>query len=106
MNKSRLIWGIICLALAGLLGVLYFALPPDKLMFMVGDRNMPYRPPIILGIVSGHAGRFHISAWRSISDMLVVDRGRYNHGGLECRSLFLRDQDERIHDIRGDSCHN
>ena len=51
MNKSRLIWGIICLALAGLLGVLYFALPPDKFMFMVDDRNMPYIPAIILGIV-------------------------------------------------------
>lgn len=51
MNKGRLIWGIICLALAGLLGVLNFALPPDKLMFMVGDMSMPYLPAIILGIV-------------------------------------------------------
>ncbi len=51
MNKGRLIWGIICLALAGLLGVLYFTLPPDKLMFTVGDMSMPYLPAIILGIV-------------------------------------------------------
>ena len=51
MNKSRLIWGIICLALAGLLVVLNFALPPEDLMFTVGDRNMPYVPPIILGIL-------------------------------------------------------
>ena len=51
MNKGRLIGGIICLALAGLFGVLYFSLPPDRFMFMVGDRNMPYIPAIILGIV-------------------------------------------------------
>ena len=51
MNKSRLIWGIICLVLAALLGVLNFVLPPEKLMFTVGDENMPYLPPIILGIL-------------------------------------------------------
>jgi hypothetical protein len=51
MNTSRLIWGIICLALAGLLAVLNFVLPPEKLMFMVGEANAPYLPPIILGIV-------------------------------------------------------
>lgn len=51
MNKGRLIGGIICLALTGLLGVLYFALPPDMFIFMVGDRNIPYIPAIILGIV-------------------------------------------------------
>jgi hypothetical protein len=51
MNRSRLIWGIICLALAALLAVLNFVLPADKLMFMVGDTNMPHVPPIILGII-------------------------------------------------------
>ncbi len=51
MNKSRLIWGIICLALAALLAVLNFVLPADKLMFMVDDVNRPYVPPIILGII-------------------------------------------------------
>jgi len=51
MNKSRLIWGIICLALAALLGVLNVVLPADKLMFMVDDVNRPYVPPIILGII-------------------------------------------------------
>lgn len=51
MNKSRLIWGIICLALAGLVGVLYFTLPPEDFMFTVGDQNMPYLPPIILGVL-------------------------------------------------------
>lgn len=51
MNMGRLIGGIICLALAGLLGVLNFVLPPDRLMFTVGDANMPFIPPIILGVV-------------------------------------------------------
>lgn len=51
MNKSRLIWGIICLTLAAFLGVLNFALPPEDFMFAVGDENMPFVPPIILGIL-------------------------------------------------------
>ena len=51
MNKSRLIWGIICLALAALFAVLTFMLPEDKLMFMVGDTNVPIAPAIILGIL-------------------------------------------------------
>ena len=51
MNRSRLIWGIICLALAGLLGVLSVALPADRMMFQVGDQNMPWIPAIALGIV-------------------------------------------------------
>lgn len=51
MNKSRLIWGIICLTLAALLGVLNVVLPADELMFMVDDVNRPYVPPIILGIL-------------------------------------------------------
>ena len=51
MNKSRLIWGIICLALAALLAVLTVALPENKMMFMVGSTNVPILPAIILGIV-------------------------------------------------------
>ena len=51
MNKSRLIGGIICLALAVLLAVLSFALPADKMIFMVGDTNMPYVPAIGLAVV-------------------------------------------------------
>jgi len=47
MNKSKLIWGIICLVLAGLLVVL----PSENLLFMIGDTNMPWIPPIVLGIV-------------------------------------------------------
>jgi len=51
VNRSKLIWGIICLVLAGLLAVLNVRLPADKLMFMVGSRNMPYVPVILLAIV-------------------------------------------------------
>jgi TctA family transporter len=51
MNKSRLVWGIVCISIAALLGVLYFRLPPEDLMFQIGDRNMPYLPPIILGVL-------------------------------------------------------
>jgi len=51
MNKSRLIWGIICLALAALLAVLTVKLPENKMMFMVGDTNVPILPAVILGII-------------------------------------------------------
>ena len=51
MNKSRLIWGIICLALAVLLTVLNVVLPEGKMMFMVDDTNMPWVPPVVLGIL-------------------------------------------------------
>ena len=51
MNKSRLIWGIICLALAALLSVLNVTLPADKLMFTVEGKNMPWVPVAILGII-------------------------------------------------------
>jgi len=51
MNKSKLIWGIICLVIAGGLAVANLALPPEDLMFMVGDINMPWVPPVVLGII-------------------------------------------------------
>lgn len=51
MNKGRLIGGTICVAIAVLLGVLNIVLPEDRLMFMVGDENMPYVPVIVLGII-------------------------------------------------------
>jgi hypothetical protein len=51
MNKSKLIWGIICLVIAGVLVVANLALPPEDLMFQVGNINMPWVPPVVLGIV-------------------------------------------------------
>lgn len=51
MNRSKLVWGIICLVLAGLLVVANLLLPPENLMFQVGETNMPWIPPVVLGIV-------------------------------------------------------
>ncbi len=49
MNKARLIWGIICLAIAALLAVLNLTLDPDRLMFLVEGSNMPWIPVVVLG---------------------------------------------------------
>lgn len=51
MNVSRLVAGIILLALAALLATLNVMLPPEELMFTVGDQNMPFVPVIILSVV-------------------------------------------------------
>jgi hypothetical protein len=51
MNKSQVVWGVICLVLAAVLAVLVLTLPPESFMFQVGAQNMPWIPPIVLGIV-------------------------------------------------------
>jgi hypothetical protein len=51
MKKSNLIWGIICLVIAGGLAVANLSLPEEDLMFMVGNINMPWVPPVVLGII-------------------------------------------------------
>ena len=51
MNKSRTIWGIICLLIAGGLAIANLRLPPENLMFQIGDQNMPWVPVIVLVIV-------------------------------------------------------
>lgn len=51
MNKSNLIWGIICLVIAAGLIVANLTLPPENLMFQVGNVNMPWVPPVVLAIV-------------------------------------------------------
>ena len=51
MNKSKLVWGIVCLLIAGMLVVANLRLPPEDLMFQVGEINMPWVPPIVLGII-------------------------------------------------------
>lgn len=51
MNKNRLIWGIVCLVIAAFLAALNVALPAEKIMFNIGDRNMPWVPVIVLGVV-------------------------------------------------------
>jgi hypothetical protein len=49
MDRGRVAGGIVCLALAAVLGVANLRLPPDQLMFQVGDQNMPWLGPVILG---------------------------------------------------------
>jgi hypothetical protein len=51
MNKSKLVGGIICLAIAAVLTVANLRLPPEDLMFQVGAVNMPWVPPVVLAIV-------------------------------------------------------
>jgi putative Mn2+ efflux pump MntP len=51
MNRSRLIGGIICLVIAGVLTVANLRLPPEDLMFQIGDLNMPWIPAVVLAIV-------------------------------------------------------
>ena len=51
MNKGQLIGGGICLALAVLLAVLNFTLPPEDLMFTINGQNMPWVPPVILAVL-------------------------------------------------------
>lgn len=50
MKKLYLFLGILSLLAA--LGLVYanLTLPPESLMFMVGERNMPWLSPIILGV--------------------------------------------------------
>jgi hypothetical protein len=48
VNTPRLIWGVICLVLAAALGVLNIVLPPQNLMFQIGDQNMPWLPAVAL----------------------------------------------------------
>ena len=51
INKSRLIWGIICLVIAAGLTTANLILPSEDLMFQVGSINMPWIPPVVLAIV-------------------------------------------------------
>lgn len=48
MDKGKLVGGIICLAAAALLGVAMLALPEGKVVFMIGDSNLPWVPVIAL----------------------------------------------------------
>lgn len=51
MNKSKLVWGIILLAIAAGLAVANLTLPPEDLMFQIGDINAPWIPAIVIGVV-------------------------------------------------------
>ena len=51
MNRSQLVWGIICLIAAVALVVLNLTLPPESVMFQIGNQNMPWIPPVVLTVV-------------------------------------------------------
>ena len=54
MDRGRIIGGSICLLVGLLLIALNYALSPDKLMFMVGGRNLPMVPAaglVALGVI-------------------------------------------------------
>lgn len=51
MKRGNLVGGIICLAIAGILAVANIMLPPERLMFRIGDANMPWVPPVVLAII-------------------------------------------------------
>ena len=51
MNKSKLIWGIVCLVVAAVLGVLSVVLPEDSMIFYAGEENLRWVPAVVLGIV-------------------------------------------------------
>jgi len=51
VNKGRLIGGIICLAIAILLGVLNLRLEDDQMRFMVGGENRPWVPVVVLAVI-------------------------------------------------------
>ena len=51
MNKSKLIWGIVCLVVAAVLGVLSVVLPEDSMIFYAGEENLRWVPAVVLAIV-------------------------------------------------------
>jgi hypothetical protein len=61
MVKGRLIGGVICLVLAVLLVVLIFALPEGKVVFMIGNSNVPWVPALVL---AGLGAWLVSTAWR------------------------------------------
>ncbi|TET97418.1 MAG: hypothetical protein E3J30_08955 [Anaerolineales bacterium] len=80
MNTSRLIWGIICLVIAGGLAVANLALPPEDLMFQVGDENMPWVPVAVLAVLGiwllATAGSNAQSAAEDVEAEIVTDPDR------------------------------
>ncbi len=51
MNTSKIVWGMICLLIAGGLTFANLRLPPENLMFQIGDTNMPWVPPVVLAVI-------------------------------------------------------
>lgn len=78
MNKGRMVGGIICLAIAGLLGVLYFTLPEENMMFMLGDENLPWVPAVVLAIVGIVlvATAYRVSETAQETPVIVIDESK------------------------------
>ena len=51
VNVGRLVGGIICTVIGGLLAILTFVLPENQVMFVIGDANMPIVPAAILIVI-------------------------------------------------------
>ncbi len=49
MSKSRLFWGIVCLASAVLIPVLAYVLPEGTVTFIYEGTNRPWMPSVFLG---------------------------------------------------------
>lgn len=75
MNRGRLAGGIICLVIAGLLILANLRLPTENLKFMIGSVNMPWVPPIALGIVGivllATAGRPQAAADQTLRGLAI-----------------------------------
>jgi hypothetical protein len=50
LNKSRLVWGIVCLVLAGVM-VVMILIPQVDTSFMVEGVNMPWVPVVVVGVL-------------------------------------------------------
>ena len=77
MKRGNLVGGIICLVIAGFLAVANIMLPPERLMFQIGDANMPWVPPVVLAIIGivllATARKGRDEAERSEKPKMVVD---------------------------------
>jgi hypothetical protein len=77
MNKSNVVGGVVCLVIAGGLTVANVMLPPENLMFQVGNVNMPWVPPVVLAIVGivllATSGQKQAEAESAEKSDLVVD---------------------------------
>ena len=51
MNKTKLIWGVVCLVLAAVIEILNLTLPPESTMFYAGEENLRWVPAVVLAIV-------------------------------------------------------
>ena len=77
MSKGRFIGGVICLALAALLGILAVAVP-DRVMYLVDGQNMPWLPPAVFGVVgivllaTAGIGRQQVQATESVAPSVAA----------------------------------